>query len=307
MQTPGLVTVLVVRDPPPRSFRRPGIAHIHFEPYTRDESLQIISQRPLDIFDMEKSSGKGYSVAAHEEDKSWLWPRYCAAVWDSLGASAARDLESFRHLCCKLWPPFIEPILKGELGTRNISRLMVAQRKLFQNDAVLVARLVPKISDEQQNNHARSIQHDLPYYAKWLLLAASLASSNPPRSDAVYFMKSTEKKKRRKGGALARSINKAAQQRRLPRHLLAPTAFPEDRLLSILHAILPDDVRTNIDTHASIATLTSLRLLSKGSGLASNDVLEPGTKWRLAPIVSREFIANLAGSVGFELQDYMAE
>ena len=40
--------------------------------------------------------------------------------------------------------------------------------------------------------------HELPYYAKWLLIAAYLASFNPPKMDALYFMKSTERKRRRR-------------------------------------------------------------------------------------------------------------
>lgn len=40
----------------------------------------------------------------------------------------------------------------------------------------------------------------LPYYTKFLLIAAFLASYNPPRYDVRYFAKAGEARKRKKGG-----------------------------------------------------------------------------------------------------------
>jgi len=42
--------------------------------------------------------------------------------------------------------------------------------------------------------------HDLSYFAKFLLCAAYLASFNPARQDPIYFMQQSEKKRKRKGG-----------------------------------------------------------------------------------------------------------
>lgn len=149
---------------------------------------------------------------------------------------------------------------------------------------------------------------ELPYYAKYLLLAAYLAASNPARLDQIYFMKTSERKRRKKGGGTARSGGgKPSQNRKLPRHLLAPTPFPLDRLLSIFQAILSHDFRSTIDVYAQIATLSSLRLLVRAGGVGVGDPLEPGGKWKTGPAVSWEYIQNVARTLDFGLIDYIAE
>ncbi|QIX02495.1 hypothetical protein AMS68_008012 [Peltaster fructicola] len=291
---PNLTTILIVQDSPPGAWRKPGIPHISFPAYTRDESITIVSSTPLDIFT--RLDPGEYADELHDEDKAWLWPRFCAAVWDSMAQSAARDLTSFSDLCVKLWTPFVAPIVNGDLGTRDFSRLMVLQRKLFQDENALLDHIV------DEDTLAVKTQLQLPYYAKWLLLAAFLASTNPTRMDALYFMKSTEKKRRKKGGI--RPTGKAAQHK-MPRHLMAPASFPLDRLLAILHAILPDDLRNSIDVYTQIATLTSLRLLARSSGLGQGDAIEAGSKWKIGPVVTWELISSLAGTLNFAIADYM--
>ncbi len=195
--------------------------------------------------------------------------------------------------------------MKGDFGTRDFSRLVVAQRRLFQDESVLLDSIVPAAATTTK---ART--HELPYYAKWLLIAAYLASYNPIKLDALYFMKSTERKRRKKGGGTARSGGgRPSQKRQVARHVLAPSAFTLDRLLSIVHAILPHDFRSTIDVYTQIATLSSLRLLVRsGIGLGSGgDALEPGGKWRVGPAVSWEYVQGLARSLKFDVLDYVAE
>jgi len=140
------------------------------------------------------------------------------------------------------------------------------------------------------------------------LLAAYLASFNPAKLDTLYFMKATERKRRKKGGGTARSAGgRPSQNRKIPRHLLPPAAFTLDRLLAILHAILPHDHRSAIDIYTQIATLTSLRLLVRGGGIGSGDPLEAGGKWRIGAAVGLEYVQGLARSVDFGLIDYIAE
>ncbi|KAK5122763.1 hypothetical protein LTR85_003678 [Meristemomyces frigidus] len=304
---PSLAIVLIVQHPPPRFLHQTGVPHLHFPPYTRNQSIHIISRNPADIFLAPPPEELDYDEQVHEEDKAWLWPRFCAAVWDSLAQNAARDLVAFREVCHKLWRPFVAPIIKGDFGTRDFSRLLVAQRRLFQDESVLLDSIItsqPAAITIQAKNHG----HELPYYAKWLLIAAYLASFNPARLDALYFMKSTERKRRKKGGGTARSGGgRPSQNRKIPRHLLAASAFTLDRLLSILHAILPHDLRSTIDVYTQIATLTSLRLLVRSSGMGSSDPLEAGGKWKTGPAVSWEYVQGLARSLDFGIVDYIAE
>jgi origin recognition complex subunit 5 len=71
------------------------------------------------------------------DDRRWLWHRYCEVVWDSVGKGAARDLVTFRSVCYKLWWSFVQPIVDGQIGTRDFSRLVVSKRSLFQNEEIL--------------------------------------------------------------------------------------------------------------------------------------------------------------------------
>lgn len=302
---PQLTLLLIVRHPSPRFLHQAGIPHIHFPPYSRAQSVHILARNPPDIFLEPPPEELDYDDETHEEDKAWLWPRFCAAIWDSFAQSAVRDLVSFRDTCHKLWRPFVAPVIKGDFGTRDFSRLLVAQRRLLQDESSLLDSIVG--SSEGAVLISKNKTHELPYYAKWLLVAAYLASFNPARLDALYFMKTTEKKRRKKGGGTARSGGRPSQKRQIPRHLLAASAFTIDRLLAILHAILPDDVRTTIDMYKQIATLSNLRLLVRAGGIGSNDPLEAGGKWRVGPLVSWEHVQSLARNLDFNLIDYVAE
>jgi origin recognition complex subunit 5 len=302
---PQLSVVFIVRHPAPRFLSQAGVPHVYFAPYTRNQSIHIVARNPLDIFLEPPVADLDYDEEVHQEDRAWLWPRFCAAVWDALAQNAARDLAAFQDACHKLWRPFVTPVVEGEFGTRDFSRLLVAQRRLFQDESLLLDSIVT--NPEANTSIAKAKTHDLPYYAKWLLVAAYLASFNPARLDALYFMKSTERKRRKKGGGTARSGGRPSKIRKIPRHLLAASAFTLDRHLAILLAILPHDLRTTIDMYKQIATLSSLRLLVKAGGIGGGDPLEPGGKWRVGPMVTWEHVQSLARSLDFALMDYVAE
>ncbi|TKA25564.1 hypothetical protein B0A50_05425 [Salinomyces thailandicus] len=315
---PNLTLILIVQHPPPRFLHQTGVPHIHFPPYSRNQSLHVLSRQPPDIFVESPPDDMDHDDETHEEDKRWLWPRFCAAIWDSLAQNAARDLTSFHEVCQRLWRPFVAPIVKGDFGTRDFSRLVIAQRRLFQDESILLTSILspptPQTStptpqtQTQTQTQPKPQTHDLPYYAKWLLIAAYLASFNPARLDALYFMKTTDRKRRKKGGGTARTpTRRPSQTRKIPRHLLAPASFTLDRLLAILHAILPHDLRTTIDMYTQIATLTSLRLLVRSGGIGSSDPLEAGGKWRVGPAVNWEYAQGVARSLDFGLLDYVAE
>lgn len=307
---PNLTVVLIIAHPHPRLLHSPGIPHIYFPPYTRDQAIQILSKGPPEIFSTPPSPSADYPADLAAEDNAWVWTRFLAAVWDSLASGAARDLLSFRALATKLWRPFVTPIEDGTFGTRDFSRLMVSQRKLFQADDILLDKVVSDItsstSDLASAKAPQLTQHDLPYYSKWLLCAAYLASFNPARTDNIYFAKSAERKRRKKGGGTmagrSRESNKGA--RKIPRHLLAPAAFPLDRLFAILHAILPHDLTPTMDVYTQLATLCSLRLLVR-SAVIGGDVLESGGKWKVA--FGWDYARRLAQGIGFDITDYVAE
>ena len=146
LQIPNLIIILVMRVPAPHLIHHSTVPHIHFPSYTRAETLSIVSRAPLSLQHVSVpslSDDEGHH-STNDEDSTWLWTHFTAAVWDSLGQSYARDLVSFRSICTKLWPPFVQPILDGHYGAREFSKLMVKNRGLFQSEAALIGSIVPQ-------------------------------------------------------------------------------------------------------------------------------------------------------------------
>ena len=137
---------------------------MHYPPYTRAESLSILSKYPLSIHGPEISSQSDSSRPAAGEDSVWLWGRFIAAVWDSLGQSVARDVVSFREVCLRLWKPFIQPVLDGHYGAREFSKLMVKNRGLFQSELALVDSIAP-IKATAPNANATKRKPSRSFYA----------------------------------------------------------------------------------------------------------------------------------------------
>lgn len=232
-------------------------------------------------------------------------------MWDSLAKAAARDLRGFRAVCEKLWRPFVSSVEDSTFGTRDFSRLLVAKRSLFQDDGVLVDKIitsnppaagttVPAGAEAETRKGGEKALRDMPYYTRYLLIAAYLASFSPARQDQVFFTKAHEKKRRKKASGLG--AGRVSKHRRIPRHLLNPSPFPLDRLLAILHAILPDPLPQTADLQTQVATLTSLRLLQRvGVG---GDPLDAAAKWRVN--CGWEFIKGVGRSVGCEVDEWVA-
>ena len=323
LEISSLGVVFVVTAPRPRFLHLAGVPHIHFYPYDRSDSIAIVSSDPLSIFAGTSTNADLANVLPSEsnEDDVWLWSRFCGAVWDSLGKGAARNIVGFRRTCERLWAPFVQPIRDGKFGTRDFSKLMVRNRGLFQAEGALIEGIIPTCFTENKRNiiackisflglasslltqkQIATDSHELPYYTKYLLLAAYLASFNPARQDQVYFMKSSEKKRRKKGGGTAGG--RPAKHRKIQRKLLGPQPFVLERMLAIFHAIAPHSLPSGTaDVMTQTATLASLRMLLKTPNTA--DVLDAGTKWRVN--ASYEYVKRLAKEVRFDVESYLAD
>lgn len=281
-----------------------------------------MSQSPLSILDHAPTNDElpETLILERHEDDAWLWPRFCGAVWDSLGKGATRDIVSFRSVCEKLWIPFVQPVRDHLYKPREFSKLLVRNRALFQNENALDERIVPSVSvgtarkalkSERNVLHEQSVlrlttnvigSHELPYYTSYLLIAAYLASYNPSRQDQTFFMKIHERKRRKKGGGTAKG--RPSKHRKIQRRLLGPQAFIMERMLAIFHAIVPHPASSGAgDLLGQVATLASSKLLVKTS--ATSDILDAGTKWRVN--VGSEHIQAVAHEVGFEVEGFLAE
>lgn len=279
-----------------------------FPSYTRQQLFDILEKTPPKIFLTPPSQDKfpDYTPDLAAEDDLWVWERFLIAVYESLSKHTGRDLVSFRNAAMKLWRPFVAPIISGEFGTRQFSRLMVQQRNLFQLEDTVLDRIIFKTLDTnpqaaEKTRPVKMVVHDLPFYTTHILIAAYLASYNPSRTDVTYFMKHTDKRKNKRR-AYSTTVANSTKARKISRHLLTPSPFPLDRLLAIFRALVDGSVPQVADLYTQIATLTSMRLLVR-AGAGSNDVLEAGGRWRVN--FGWEYARALGRSVNLEVGEYL--
>ncbi|KAF8476950.1 origin recognition complex subunit 5 C-terminus-domain-containing protein [Kalaharituber pfeilii] len=309
-----LTVVFILSVPSPRLMSTTAIPHVHFPPYSKEELITILSKNPRRIETPSSSSsanGDNNGDKANKEDDDlaedlFVWTRFLGTVWESLAKSTARNIVQFRAIADKMWDEFVEPIRRGEYGTRNFSQLYVLKKDMFRVEQHILDEVVPRGSFTTSSatattavTEAGKAAHDLPYYSKYLLLASYLASYNTARMDVQFFMKSSEKRKRR------RAANTGTKQkvRRIQRRLLGPQPFLLERMMAIFHSIVPTPVTSSVDLQTQVATLTSLRLLVRAS--VSGDQLEASGKWRVN--VGWDYIHRIARSVKFEIEGFLEE
>ncbi|KHJ33510.1 putative origin recognition complex subunit orc5 [Erysiphe necator] len=326
---PNLTIVYITTYPRTSFLNFPGIPCIFFQSYTKSELLKIILLT------------KPIPPLSSPEDTFQIWSRFTSSVYDSLSKHSGRDLLSFRTLCLRLWPVFIHPILSDEIDVNSFSRLMVVNRSLFQNDYVLVHDIIsPSSKVNNQTNEITAIinqksQHTsiadlLPTYSRLLLIACYIASFSPVRNDTVTFTKSSTAKRRRKGYGLAStsSASGVVKSRKIPRKLLGAQGFVLERMLAIFHALCADSdfivesdeknflnnheaihsqlvINGNANVQTAIATLVSLRLLTRTGNPNISDILDASIKYRVT--IGWDMVRSLARSVGIEIENYLGD
>lgn len=85
---------------------------------------------------------------------------------------------------------------------------------------------------------------DLPYYAKYFLIAAFLASYNSPKDDKRLFVKNHGKKKKR--------LVQDQKKENANKELLGPKIFTLDRLLAIFYAVMEEKTALNANLLAQV-------------------------------------------------------
>lgn len=160
---------------------------ICFESYDKAATTAIVSQsKPPDV---------------PEE----LFRRFVDLLWDVFHGPC-RDISELRHLVALLLPVYLAPIREGRLTAEQpaalykhiLPVLKTHLSRLFlrtTSSAEWLRLHQPATTTTQQTTQgAHSLQDasvchtlELPFHAKYLLLAAFLASANPPRCDERIF------------------------------------------------------------------------------------------------------------------------
>ncbi|XP_047352738.1 origin recognition complex subunit 5 [Vespa velutina] len=249
---------------------------IHCAQYTREEVLDILlSYKPKDY------SGTIY--------KNYL------NLFLSVFYRFCRDLNELRYMAKINFNKYIEPIKSGLVKEDDVSGLWRnISTTLISNLEVIYLRV--STEDFVQHNHVSkeiestaklALSFELPFYAKYILIAAYLASYNPPKEDKAIFMKLSSKKKK-----------KISRKKTTTNIQSGPRSFPISRLLAIFCTILDEKVDVNAILLAQIPTMYQLGLLAS---IDDNNLDEP----KLKCCVNYNFVSIIAKTVGMNIKDYL--
>ncbi|CAH1783899.1 unnamed protein product [Owenia fusiformis] len=266
---------------------------LHFPDYTKDQILKILQ---LDV------------PSNYSED---FYGNYLSLSL-SVFYTACRDLTELRHLAKLNFKKYIEPIESGEATVEDT-------RKLWRNIEPHLKRALQtvylrEISSSQwermQEKHADNgdkssltssgnisamvsrSNMELPFYSKYLLIAAYIASYNPAKSDRRFFSKNC-------GRLSSRMKKNAKKTERTSSQLLGPKPFPLDRLMAIFYSIMEGRITPSAHIFSQISSLVTLQLLGHIQG---GDLLD-SPKYKC--LVSFDGIKSIARTVGFDIVRYL--
>ncbi|EXJ93972.1 hypothetical protein A1O1_02365 [Capronia coronata CBS 617.96] len=138
-QIAGLSIIMTSTSPRPLILHRTGVPHVQFPPYTRRESVYIVTSEGIPPLPARPQDS---TIKIDDDTISRLYAQFALTVYDSLiAATSSTSIHRFRSTCHKLWPRFIWPLVSGQAppgAGRNKSwdfaRLLVQNRALFQSE-----------------------------------------------------------------------------------------------------------------------------------------------------------------------------
>ncbi|KAM6095343.1 origin recognition complex subunit 5 isoform 2-T3 [Chlamydotis macqueenii] len=258
---------------------------------------------PFTLYFPDYSIGHLQKILSQNHPPEYSADFYAAYINILLGVfyMVCRDLKELQHLAALNFSKYCEPVVRGEANERDT-------RKLWKN-------IEPHLKKAMQTVYLREISSsqwerlqrddgepgqlkglsahthvELPYYSKFLLIAAYLASYNPVRTDKRFFLKHHGK---------IRKTNFMKKHEKTSNHLLGPKPFPLDRLLAILYSIVDNRVAPTANIFSQITSLVTLQLLSM---VGHNDQLD-GPRYKCT--VSLDFIRAVARTVNFDIIKYL--
>ncbi|XP_053200146.1 origin recognition complex subunit 5 [Scomber japonicus] len=250
------------------------------------------------------SKGELHQVLSQDRHPSYSAEFYSSYINILLGVfySVCRDLRELRHLAALNFSKFCEPLAEGKAKEsdthklwKNIEpHLKKAMQTVYLREVSSLQWEQMQEMEEQETKAMRGLSAhthvELPYYSKFLLIAAYLASYNPARTDKRFFVKHHGK---------IRKTNFLKKNEKTSNHLLGPKPFALDRLLAIFYSVVDSRVAPTASIFSQISSLVTLQLLSQ----VSHDDQLDAPKYKCA--VSMDFICAISRTVNFDIVKYL--
>ncbi|XP_008545118.1 origin recognition complex subunit 5 [Microplitis demolitor] len=209
-----------------------------------------------------------------------------------------RDINELRYMAILNYKKYIEPINLGLCKDTDVTTLWRnISSTLKANLEVIYLRVSTddftertQLSQEIESTTKLALSFELPFYAKFMLIAAYLASYNPPKEDKRLFVKASDKKKKRPTINMKKRITMFTH--------IGPRTFPLDRMLAIFCAISEEKIDISANLLAQIPTMCQLGLLTT---VGDNNLDEPKFKC----CVNYDFITVISKKVGFNVKNYL--
>lgn len=271
---------------------------VYFRQYSKQELLTIL------LLDFADARALIFNYYKETLDFSVDFYKNYLNLFLSVYYRACRDLSELRHMTKMNFIEYCRPIINKEYSLddsmalwRHIAPILKSSLEVLYLRVSMENKKPQHIQKQftfSKEDLAQSLE--LPFYAKYLLIAAYLASYNAAKEDKRLFMKYHGKKTKTLKDVKAKS--KVSEQLSTQ---LGPKAFSLDRLLAIFYAILDDKVGFNNNLLVQVSSLVELQLLSALSDGFSLD----GQKYKC--LVSFEFIQTISKMVGFNIRKYLTD
>lgn len=292
----------------------PELVRIKFPQYTANEVAQILQKDLANVKRFVHRSLERQSQLTVEQRK-----RYGATV-DALDAEfyanymhaflcvffrACRNVSQLRMVAKECFVKYCEPIYEDPEAQQSVTKLWHHVSDTLKAALAHIYSRVESASEalqHQQQQRAGAVVRqvgqivELPFYAKYLLVAGFLSSHNPASQDKRLFVKNHGKQRKRMQAVNAKA--KLGEQTSLQQ---GPKSFTVDRLLAIFHAILDQKVTLTCNLMAQISSLVQLNFFV----YVANESCAMEGSARLQCFLTYEFATQIGEMVGFNVRQYL--
>lgn len=203
----NLCVLLMSQLPFEKYYNKTGLSEIitiHLAQYNKAETLRILSSdfeqvqcRLLQQLQQEQPQRLEICQAALTQE---FYSNYLN-LFLSVFYKACRDLPELQLTARKCFSIYLEPVLDGSVECTDVSRLWRHIAGPLRSALTQIYMRIEKplgeteIEDQSVRKLAQSLE--LPYYGKYLLIAAFLASHNSAKQDKRLFVKNHGKQRKR--------------------------------------------------------------------------------------------------------------